>query len=663
MKIPFEWLKEFVNISETPDSIAAKLPLTGLEVSVIENELNPKNPILEVDILPNRGDCQSVLGVAREVSAAFNSKLKFKKAKVREVSKRTSSVLKVEMRDYKLCPRYMARVIENIKVKESPEWIKKRLIAYGIRPINNIVDVTNYFLIALGQPMHAFDLNKLQAIKGDLKQIIIRRANPEEKLVTLDGVERALEKEMLVIADSERAIALAGVMGGANTEVSDNTTSIILESAYFDSISISKTSKVTKLRTEASIRFEKGVDWNMVEEALDKAAALISELSGGNVLYQKIDAKDKIRRPKVIELRHERVLKLLGVSIAPEISLKIIKKLGFKILKKDSKKIKVEIPSFRDHDIEREIDLIEEVARINGYNKIPVTISRIGKSSIILDNHSKISHIKEILVGTGLFEIHTFSIVNPKDAQDNAFKITNPLTYEESVLRTSIIPGILKVVSHNLRHQVDDIRIFEIGKIFIPGKEHQEKQLLSGAICYPNAAYFDIKGIMAVLLAEFTGDWEAIKVHDSLFHPNKSAGIFIKDTNETIGAFGLLHPEVLKKCDFSNEIFIFDIDLDKLLGLAKIKTYKSLPKFPKIERDIAMFVPEGVNYKDIVSLIKETSGDILESVRLFDIYKNSQAYRLSFRDKNATLTDEIVNEKVSYILTALGNKFKVQIRR
>lgn len=646
MKVPISWLKQFINTSITTKDFAHKLTMSGLETIAVDD-------VLDVDILPNRGDCNSIVGVSREVAAISNLKLKLIKIKLKESNKKASSVLKVEVRDQALCPRYMARVVENVEVKDSPQWLQNLLIKAGQRPINNVVDITNFLLLELGQPMHAFDYDLIEGQK-----IIVRRASAEEKIHTLDKEERNLNKDALVISDQNRAIAVAGIMGAANTEVSPVTKTIVLESAYFDPINIAKTSKLLKHRTESSVRFEKSVDWDMVEYALDCAAKLLSDLAGGLVLAGKIDIKNKTAKQAkkiIVDLRIKKIADILGYPVSREKAVKILRNLGFTILKSKKDAITVEVPSWRKSDVEREIDLIEEIARIMGYDKIPVTLPKIGRTGIIITQNSLISKIKNILIGCGLFEVQTFSIIDPKETDEKSYKITNPMTISESAMRTSLIPSILKVVSHNLRHQVEDIRIFEVGKVFAKGSN--ERLVLAGAISHAHADFYDIKGIIQTLLAEFSAGDKVENINDKWFNPAKSARI------GNIAKFGLLHPEMSKRYDFAKDVYIFEVYIEALLKLKPLKVHAELPKYPKVDRDIAMFVPAGINYSDIISFIKQTAGGLLEEVVLFDVYKNSQAYRLSFRDKNGTLTDEIVNKLFYKIIKELEDNLKVQIRK
>ncbi|MFA4966601.1 MAG: phenylalanine--tRNA ligase subunit beta [Candidatus Margulisiibacteriota bacterium] len=610
--------------------------------------------VLDIDILPNRGDCASVLGAAREVSALLKTKLKVKPVKVRESKEKIRSRVRIEVKDKELCPRYMARMVENVTVKESPEWLKNRLLLAGMRPINNIVDVTNYLLAELGQPMHAFDAALIKENK-----IVVRKASAGEKMTTLDGIERKLEPKMLVIADEKYPIALAGIMGGANSEVSNSTTSVLLESAYFNPISINRTSKAMKLRTEASVRFEKGVDWNMVEEALDRAAMMIAELSGGAVVGGKIDVKGKEKKNKILELRQEKLFKTLGIKIPIKEAGKILKSLGFDDIKVTGNKLRASVPSWRASDIEREIDMIEEVARIYGYNEIKTTIPAVREDNIESELGTQ-RKIRDILVGCGLYETQTFSLVDPKMADSNAVVISNPMTPEESVLRTGMINSLLKVISHNLRHQIDEVNIFELGKIFLPG----EKLVVAGAMTGGGADFFRMKGVVEKLLSSFSDLWKYESFMDDRFHPGKSALVLIGPKEKVLGKFGALHPEIQKAWGLTHEVYVFEFDLDLLFELPMPKKqYRPLPKFPKVERDLAMFVPEDVSSKAIIELISKSGGELVEEVKLFDRYKNSQAYRISFRDHAKTLTDETVNPMFKNIQNELELKLKVQIRK
>jgi phenylalanyl-tRNA synthetase beta chain len=661
MRVPIEWLKEIVSFRAGADQLAEMLTAGGLETVALPDE------VLEVDILPNRADAWSVRGIAREVSALTKFKIQKSKVKIKETfNKNIKGAVKVEVRDKDLCPRYMARVIENVKVGESPEWLKKRLELSGIRPINNVVDVTNYLLHEIGQPMHAFDA----ALVKD-QFIIVRRANPGERVVTLDDKEHKLDKEMLVIADPEKPIAVAGIMGCANTEVSTTTKTIILESACFNPISIHKTSKLLKTRTESSVRFEHGVDWNAVEEALDRGAALIAELARGDVLKGKIDAVGRERKERSLELRPERVNKLLGSEIATGDMISVLTRLGFPVNKADGKKLKVGIPSFRDMDIEREIDLVEEIARIWGYNRIEATMPDTAFSGKTVDRADQLrDKLREILIGCGLNEAQSYSMVGPKEFErtgislEKAVRITNPLTVEGSIMRTNILPGLLNIAVHNQNRQVENILLFEIGKVF---RGTEEKWSLGGflagspfmsALDKGEVDYAFVKGVVETLLRDLGVELPTVAESNSfLLQPGKGCEV------RGMGLWGALHPTIQRNYELTKAAFFFELDLEALFKLVPTgRLYKPLPKFPSVSRDISMTIPAGLEHQKIVELIERVGGELVEDVFPFDKYKESIAYRLVYRHKERTLTEEAVNAKHQEIVSALVSKLLVKIR-
>ena len=659
MRVPIDWLKELIIFRSSPDQVAQMLTMGGLETVVLPDD------ILEVDVLPNRADCWSVRGIAREVSALTKFKTKNLKAKPKESLKKLNNSVRVEVRDKDLCPRYMARVIENVKVAESPEWLKKRLEQAGLRPVNNVVDATNYLLHELGQPMHAFDAS---LIKDQF--IIVRRANPGEKVVTLDGKEHKLEPDVLVIADADKAIAVAGVMGCANTEVSNSTKTVILESAFFNPISIYNTSKLIRTRSESSVRFEHGVDWNAVEEALDRGAALIAELGRGEVLRGKVDALGKEPKPKVIELRCDRVNKILGAAIPQGDMISVLKRLGFGVTNGKAGILKVEIPLFRAMDVEREADLIEEIARIWGYNRIEATLPDAafpGRDLAREDNFR--SQVREVLAGCGLNEVQTYSMLGPKEiASENTVKIGNPLTVEESIMRTDIVTGLLKTAIYNQNRQVEDIHIFEIGRTFAPSQEKlpHEKWLLGGvmigspflsALDKGEVDYYYVKGALENLYRALGIDLELSAGSDKRLQPGKGAQI------DGVGVFGALHPDLQRKYELAKPVFFFELDLEALSKLAAAqKKYRPLPKFPAISRDISMVLPAGLTNQAIVELVERVGGDLVEAVFPFDKYKDSAAYRVVYRHADRTLTENEVNARHQEIVSALTAKLMVRLR-
>jgi len=662
MKVPMDWLREqFTTLKGSPEQLASLLTMGGLETVVDAGN------VLEIDIIPNRSDCWSIRGIAREVSALTKYNVKTPPISVREISKKVAEGVKVEVKDKKLCPRYMARVIENVTIKESPDWLKSRLEKAGVRAINNVVDVTNYLLLELGQPMHAFDAKLIAD-----RTIVVRRAKAGEKATTLDGKEHELSTDMLMITDAEKIIAVGGVMGCANTEVNNKTKTVILESAFFDPVSIHKTSKFLKLRTDSSIRFEHGVDWDVVEEALDRAAAMIADLSGGLVLKGKIDKKAGKRKPKTVTLRPERVNKILGTDILETEMTGILKRLGFGASGK-----KVKIPLFRAADIYREIDLIEEIARIYGYGKIEATMPNTSFPDKELDKEDIFRNkVREIMVGCGLNEVQTYSMQGPRDFEKcgldpaKAVKVDNPMNVEESLMRTMLLPSLLNVVAHNLNRQIEDVFIFEIGKIYAPTdkKLPMERWVLTvaitgspfmSAIDKGKVDYFYLKGILENLFASLgIKDHKLSEIDNHLIQPGRGAAI------EGLGKIGELHPDIRKNYGIDKPVAFFGIDLEGLYQLVQEgKRYKPLPKFPSASRDIAMYLPKGLENQAVIAMIRKLGGAMVEDAFLFDKYKDSLAYRVVYRNPERTLTDEEVNKKHAEIIKALESKLNVRIRR
>ncbi len=661
MKVPLEWLKELVSFRMGPDQLAKMLTMGGLE-TVVE-----AGNVLEIDIIPNRSDCWSIRGIAREVAALTKSKVKGQKSKLKEISKRVGKVVEVEVKDKDLCPRYMARVVENVKVGPSPDWLRNRLDKAGVRSINNVVDVTNYLLLELGQPMHAFDAELITE-----QTIIVRRARAGEKITTLDGKEHELDKNMLLIADPQKAIAVAGVMGAVNTEVSGQTKTVILESAFFDPVSIHKTSKFLKLRTDSSVRFEHGVDWNAVEEALDRAAAMIAELGKGFVLKGKIDRRAGARKPKIVKLRPEKVNQILGTDISKAEMMKILKGLGFGV-----KGNKVTVPLFRAADIYREIDLIEEIARIYGYGKVNASMPNTAFPGKSVDKEDIFrSQVRQIIAGCGLNEVQTYSMQGPEDFKragldiEKAIKVANPLNVEEGYMRTHMLPSLLNVVLHNVNRQMENVFIFEIGKTFVSSaaKLPKEKWVLCAAatgspfmsaLDKGKVDYLYIKGILENLTSSLgIPPQKLVGIENVLIQPGRGALV------QGLGIMGELHPDIRKNYGLEAPLCFFEIDLGALYTFAREeKRYKQLPKFPSVSRDVAMFVPKDIENQLVVSTIRKIGGGLVENAFLFDKYKDSLAYRIVYRDPERTLTDAEVNEKHEEITRALESKLNVRVRK
>lgn len=640
----------------------------------VKEVLGINDSLIEFEITSNRPDCLSIIGIAREAAVTMDKQIKYPVINVKESNEEIKFNIQIE--DENLCPRYSARMIKDVKIGPSPYWMQRRLIEAGVRPISNIVDITNYVMLEFGQPLHAFDLSK---ISGDT--IIVRKAKNEEKFKTLDDVERTLDENMLLITDKDKSLAIAGVMGGANSEVSSNTTQILLESASFNSDNIRSTSKRLSLRTEASSRFEKGIDVNLAETALNRAAQLIEELGAGVVLKGSVDNyKNKVENKKLF-VRHQRINKLLGENIPIAQFVEILENLEFKCSLVEDK-IEVVVPSFR-LDIEAEADILEEIARIYGYDKITPRMIH-GETTMGLKTIGQRfeENIKDFLVSMGLNEILTYSFVSPKGVDKinlsnesikrKFIKLINPLGEETSVMRTTLLPNMLDVISRNNSRKVEEFAGFEVGNTFMPIDDIMPMEKKSICIgLYGNVDFFNLKGVIEELFNNIGFDnYEIIpeKNHPT-FHPGRCANIVYN--SNTIGTFGELHPAVLDNYDINKKVYCAEIDFELLLMFARdTKSYRPLPKYPSINRDIALLVKDEVFVKDIEDIIKENSKGLVESFKLFDVYKGSQiekgyksiAYSIVYRSEEKTLTDEEVTLVHENIVNQLNEKLNATLR-
>ncbi|SHJ61361.1 phenylalanine--tRNA ligase subunit beta [Tepidibacter formicigenes] len=641
----------------------------------VKELLGINDSLIEFEITSNRPDCLSIIGIAREAAVTLNKELKYPKINVKESDEEIK--FNIEIEDDALCPRYSARIIKDVKIGSSPYWMQRRLIEAGVRPINNIVDITNYVMLELGQPLHAFDLKELET-----DTIVVRKAKEGEKFTTLDDVERTLDENMLLITDGKKPVAIAGVMGGANSEVSSNTKEILLESANFNADSIRKTSKKLGLRTEASSRFEKGIDVNLVEVALNRAAQLIEEIGAGRVLKGFVDNyKNPVENKKIV-VRPQRINKLLGENIPLNQFIEILESLEFKCSLVDDK-LEIIVPSFR-LDIDMEADILEEIARIYGYDNIPSKMI-YGTTTMGLKTIGQIfeENIKNSLVAMGLNEILTYSFVSSRGVDKinmpehsikrNFIKIMNPLGEETSVMRTTLLPNMLDVASRNYSRKVEEFAGFEIGNTFMPMDNIMpvEKKSIALGLYRDKMDFFFIKGIIEELF-ESIGfkNYEIIpeKNHPT-FHPGRCANIVYNDN--IVGVFGELHPDVLENYDINTRMYAGELDFELLLTFARDnKTYKPLPKYPAITRDIALLVKDEVFVKEIEDVIKENSKGLVESFKLFDVYKGAQieegyksvAYSIVYRSKDKTLTDEEVNKVHDNIVKELSEKINANLR-
>ena len=669
--------------------------------------------VIEIGVTPNRPDCLSVIGIAREVAAILETKVKYPYYGVLEKGEDIESLAAVEVLDVDGCPRYSCRLITDVKIAPSPDWLKTRLQASGIRSINNVVDVTNFILLELGQPLHAFDHNLL-----DGRKIIVRSAKNGELIETIDGIKRTLTNEDLVICDARKPIALAGVMGGANTEISEKTREILLESAYFNPGRVRRSSKRTNLKSESSYRFERGVDPNGVVKALDRASELIRKVAKGKVAKGKIDIYPSPIMPKEVEISTRRINSILGTDIKTEKIKEIAERLEIQALTVKDGEISLCVPTFRV-DLMREIDLIEEVARHYGYNGIPLTLPVVPMKTENSRREKNLEDkLKGILTSFGFLEVVNYSFDDPELLslynENEQLKILNPLTKESSVMRTNLIVGILRNVSLNLNHQVQDIRIFEIGKVYFPvvslpnppkgngssalttGGLPKEITKISGAATGKRQLelwdkeefdFFDMKGILERVLEVFSisqyvrfADSTIRHTHGSLeddaseirfLHPGKSARVLAE--GEELGFFGELHPEFQEKLGLPKSVYIFEIDLEKLISLEKTveKKFASLPKFPSVRRDIALVVDDNISLGEILNEIRKVKSPLIEDLRVFDVFKGghvsqgkkSIAVSMILRASDKTLTDEEANEVQAMAISGLQKALGAELRK
>lgn len=687
MRLSLEWLKEFVDFDLTVEELNLRLTMIGLEVEGVESL--DDDTVFEVNVTPNRGDCLSILGIVREVAALLNLPLKIPEFKV-NVSL-SGCEIAVEILDPDLCHRYSGRVIRGVRIGESPEWMKKRLKRLGMRSINNVVDVTNYVLLEMGHPLHAFDMDR---IKGKL--IRVGRAGEGRSIRTIDGVERMVPSDSLLIWDSEEPIAIAGIMGGHDSEVRDNTVNIFLESAYFLPSSIRRTSKALGLRTESSYRFERGTDKESLILALDRAASLISELAGGEV-SDRVDIYPVPLKIDPINVRYERVRRITGLSIDGEEMADILRRLGMEV-RPENEHLVVLPPSFRN-DLRSEIDIIEEIARFHGYDRIPVTVPRIPVSKERSPKaHRIISDIRDTMRKIGFTEVINYSFLNLSDldmmelsrddVRRRALPIKNPLRTEDSHLRTTLLPALLRNLRFNLSMGNRDVRLFEISKVFIQyplspeGSLPQERQSLGMIYYYPKLPelwkddtpeFYRFKGFLEYIFSELRiTDLHFERSSEPFLHPGQSADILTGKGR--VGCFGLLHPDVVDKLDIKAgrpEIFLSEIDLDALISLIpEAIRYSPIPKYPYVERDIALVLDESIPAMTVITDLRGFPSEIIEEVTIFDHYKGanipegkkSLAFSIRYRAKDRTLTDDEVDSihsrLVSYICEKTGGTIR-----
>ena len=653
-----------------------------------------KDTILDVAPTANRGDQMSVIGVARELSALFNQPLKLNPVEC--TKDLTTDKFKVEIIDKDVCKYYSLGLLKNIKIKSSPDWMQKRLIASGMRPINNVVDITNYVMLEYGCPLHAFDADKLDGY------LCVRRAKEGEKIITLDSVERELTTDSILIATKDKGVCLAGVFGGENSEIDNNTTSLALEAAYFTPVSNRKSARSVGYRSEASARFERGIDIEAVKPALMRAMQLLVEYADAQVIGVVEDGENKLP-PLEITLRYAQIKRILGCEIDSEKCINILEKLGFKKLGGNELAAKFAVPSFRAYDVTREIDLIEEISRINGYDKISPTLPPKSELAEITLEEKVLKTIHSMMRNAGLTEIQTSSLIGKSLLdkfkidydEENAVKVKNAASEEYSMLRQGLAASVLNCMKNNFDNGQKVFWAYEIGKTYIKVGEADEKNtgvketrvlegILTGEVqnskweVKTETGFYYVKGIIENLLNELDvmrrikfaplEETELAKTHNVL-HPYRTAVIMLLGKKpQPIGYFGQLHPTVEDKLKLNQKAYLFKLDVNEIISAVKetVPRFKHIPQYPEVRRDIAFIINEDVSYEDIQKVIKSSvKQNIFKGSEIFDIYQGehvedgfkSVAFRIKMQDENATLTDEIIDQQMTSVREKLQKTY------
>jgi phenylalanyl-tRNA synthetase beta chain len=638
----------------------------------IHEALGINDTCVEFEITSNRPDCLSVIGLAREIAATYDKPLSIKTPAVKGCGGDVNELLSVEVKNSELCTRYVAKVVQNVKIEPSPRWLRERLRASGVRPINNLVDITNYVMLEYGHPMHAFDLKYVDGAK-----IVVRNAEKGEKITTLDGAERELSEEMLVIADAKKPAAVAGIMGGEYSGIMEDTTTVVFEAACFKGTSVRTTAKKLGLRTESSARFEKGLDAQNCVPAIMRACELVELLGAGEVVDGMIDVDASDKTPFTLKLEHEWINRFLGINIPKEEMVKILEKVGFTVNGDD-----VTVPFFRI-DIEHKADIAEEIARFYGYNNIPTTVLK-GTAEAQLTAVQKFERkMSDIVLSMGGYEVITYSFISPKyydkillpkdSAQRESVVISNPLGEDTSVMRTTTLPSMLEILSRNYNNRNPKAFMYEIGNEYISqaeGELPQENPQLTIGLYGENTDFYALKGIVEVLIERLNlGEIDvAVCSENPTFHPGRCA--VISKGGIHIGILGEVHPKVCNNYEIGTKTYIAKLDMNAMFSLQEEeKQYKPLPKFPATSRDLSVLCDKDLPIVQIEKAIKESVGKILEKVELFDVYQGAQvpegqksvAYSIIMRSHEGTLTDEQTDAAMKRVLKAF-DKMGIKLR-
>jgi len=678
-----------LGLAEESDGIMILDPTLRIGVPLFD-ALGLKDTIFEIGLTPNRADCLSVIGIAREVAAKLGKKVKYPEYHFREDGPGITETASVRVDDPDLCPRYTARYLTGCTIAPSPAWMVNRLNAVGLRSINNVVDITNYVLLEYGHPLHAFDFRFLAG-----GSIIVRRASEGEKFATLDGQERVLTDSDLTIRDAEKVVALAGIMGGENSEIRDTTTDILLESACFAPTAIRRTAKRLGMHTESSHRFERGADINVLPKALDRAAFLMAELAGGKIAAGSIDVYPNPVKPRTITVRLDRIAQMLGIRLSAEEVTEIFRNLEFTVKIAEPGVFHVTVPTFRV-DIEREIDLIEEAARLTGYDRIPATMPKVRLFSDRPTRHQRLERkVRDLLVAHGLSEVVNYSFINSNvydlillgedDQRRSGVKILNPLSEDQSVMRTTLLPGLLETAARNASFRLLNLQLFEMRRIYLPcsGEDLPREPvyaagLLSGARDPEGWSrnlelvdFFDVKGLLENVLESLAIEQVTFGVGDlePYFHPGKACCVYAGQ--ELLGSFGELHPTVQENYGFERPVYYFELDFEKLVAVSRdVTSVSPPPRFPETFRDIAMLIGDDVDAGKVVECIRSNKIAEMEGVEIFDLYtgpnippgQKSIAVRVRYRSSERTLTDDEVNRFHQRVVECLLKKINISIR-
>ena len=654
----------------------------------IVSALDLDDAILEFELTPNRADCLSVINVAREVAAISGKPLVLPEIKLPAAEGNIADMAKVDVLDKDLCPRYTAKLVKNVTFGPSPMWMRHRLAAAGIRSISNVVDISNYVMLEMNQPSHTFDYDTLAD-----HHIIVRRAEKDETIVTLDDQERKLNDDMLLICDGEKAVGIAGVMGGQNTEITENTKNILIECAYFYPKSIRLTSRRLGLASEAAARFEKGIDMEAAERASNRICQLLCELAGGTLVDGTLDSYEDTFKEKEVDLIFDHARATIGVDVTDDAMIAMMESLAFRYAPIDGG-IRVTVPFYRV-DIEREVDLIEEVARLNGYDKIPATLPTGQMTEGKKNKRQKVAdEVKNIMVSMGFDELVTYSFMNKKhydllllpedDIRRNSVKIMNPFSDEQGVVRTLVLPGVINVAAKNISRRNLNLSIFEIASGYFPTEGEKlptEKSMLTALISGEFSQgwngkkitkdFYYMKGVLEQLLKALRIEGMTVSTEhiEPFLHPGRGCDVLIN--GEVVGYLGELHPVVMQNYDLPQKAVVFELDMSKLTALAdKEIVYEAISKFPAIEIDLAFVADKELASAEIEKAIATVGGEFLKKIELFDIYegdridadKKSLAYNLVFRAKERTLKAEEVNAVVETIKAELDRKFGIALR-